>query len=68
MSQQTVAGLIEEWQTGASLLFGSVAGGVLLVLGVSLTAVTPTPVAVLGMFLLGTISTFLLLSYLLYGQ
>jgi len=68
MSQRTVAGLIEEWQTGASLLLGSVAGGVLLVLGVSLTAVTPTPIAVLGMFLLGTIGVFLLLSYVLYGQ
>ncbi|MFC7113832.1 hypothetical protein ACFQH2_00935 [Natronoarchaeum sp. GCM10025703] len=65
MAEKSGVDLVEEWQTGAFLIFGStvlgfVLGGVGAVLGGQIGGVSG--------FIGGAILGFLLLSYILYGR
>ena len=65
MSDTSGVALVEEWQTGAFLLVGSVVIGVILAgIGGSVSG----QIAAVGGFILGPIVGFLVLSYLLYGR
>jgi hypothetical protein len=65
MTNKSRAALVEEWQTGAFLLVGSVVIGVALAgIGGSVSG----RIAALGGFVLEPIVGFLVLSYLLYGR
>ena len=65
MSEKSGAALVEEWQTGAFLLLGSVGIGVVLaVVGRSVSG----RIGGLTGLVVGPIAGFLVLSYLLYGR
>lgn len=65
MSDKTVVDLIEEWQSGAFILFGSITCG--LVVAVIAGSVVGIGAGFLG-FIVGSILGFFVLSYLLYGR
>jgi len=65
MSNERGVDLVEEWQTGAFLVLGSVA------IGIALAAVGGSVGGRIGGvsgFVVGPIAGFLVLSYLLYGR
>lgn len=65
MAERTLVDLIEDWQTGALFVFGSV------LIGAVLGWVLATEGSVylgFGGFVVGTVLGFLLLSYLWYGR
>ncbi|UVE51275.1 hypothetical protein KU306_05160 [Haloferax larsenii] len=65
MSEKTAVEFIEEWQTGAFLIIGSVVAGAF-----SAVALGPyeTLAGVLFVFFFGAVFAFLGFSYLLYGR
>jgi len=65
MAADDTAAFLREWQTGVLLLLGSVFGGVALL--TSLGAPNSGFVG-LARLLVGSVLTFLVLSYLLYGR
>jgi hypothetical protein len=65
MSDKTTVEFIEEWQTGALVLFGSLFSG--LVVGALFGQSVSAAAGVAG-FLLGAVGAFLLFSYLRYGR
>ena len=65
MSDTSRASLVEEWQTGALLVIGSVVVGVILAtIGGSVSG----QFGAISGFILGPILAFLAFSYLLYGR
>ena len=65
MSDTSRASLVEEWQTGALLVIGSIVVGVILAtVGGSVSG----QLGAIAGFILGPILGFLAFSYLLYGR
>lgn len=65
MTEKTVVELVEDWQTGAVYIVGSVLVG--SVLGYFLRSQGSDSLGLVGL-LVGTILAFLLFSYLRYGR
>lgn len=67
MAEQSTVDFIEEWQTGAFLIVLSVVVGALSVIGIN-SVLPSSPVVTLGVFLVGTIVTFVGSSFIIYGR
>lgn len=65
MSGESVGELVNEWQTGAIFVVGSIGIGILV--GAAM-GTTVGPIAGVGGFVVGAIAGFLVLSYLFYGR
>jgi hypothetical protein len=65
MSEKSGAALVEEWQTGAFLLLGSVGIGVVLA---AVGGSVGGRIGGVSGLVLGPIAGFLVLSYLVYGR
>jgi hypothetical protein len=66
MTEKGVVDLVEEWQTGAFLVFGCVAAAV--VLGIAFARVSGSASLGVAGFFLGGVLAFLVFSYLSYGR
>jgi len=67
MAEQSGVEFIEEWQSGAFLILLSVVVGAVLVIGLG-SLLPSSPVAMLGVFLIGGIAAFVASSYIMYGR
>jgi hypothetical protein len=67
MAEQSTVDFIEEWQTGAFLIILSVAVGAVSVIGLN-SVLSLAPVAILAVFLVGTIVAFVGSSFIIYGR
>ena len=65
MSDKSVVGLVEEWQTGFYLVIGSIIAGTIF--AYLLSPIQPPYGGLLG-FLSGIVVAFLAFSYYLYGN
>jgi len=68
MSERSAIDFIEEYQTGAFIVIGTIVGAVAVLVATNQILGSLGGTLGLGVFVGGMIVTFVLLSYLLYGR